>query len=246
MTSPQPLAGSDVTAFRDGVNILKTCAVLMIVAALLAGVGAFASMTTALSNLSRPRSSVITAAFGGVAAAMVLGGVVMLAATFLYLFRAFDKLKEYDPEKFGTAASIVKLGFPAYGIMTIVMAVMMYVTATQIISGGIHDFRAVRAVETLQTINVLTFIARAAAMVGIGLGTYYINKVSGEGLFMAVAVLFFIAIIIPILAFIAWILVIAGAGGAVSKVSATQATQTQQQTPQTQAVVEACFRGWCG
>ncbi len=80
-------------------------------------------------------------------------------------------------------------------------------------------------------------------MVGIGLGTYYINKVSGEGLFMAAAVLFFIAIIIPILAFIAWILVIAGAGGAVSKVSATQAIQPQQ-PPQTQAVVEACFRGW--
>ena len=242
MVSPQPVAGSDVTAFREGVNLLKMCAAFMIVAAVLAGVGAFASITTALSNLSRPRSSIITTAFGGVAVAMVLGGVVMLAATFLYLFRAFDKLKEYDPEKFGTAAGIVKLGFPAYGIMTVVMAVMMYVTATQIISGGIHDFRAVQgAVETLQTINVLTFIARAAAMVGIGLGTYYINKVSGEGLFMAAAVLFFIAIIIPILAFIAWILVIAGAGGAVSKVSATQATQTQQQTPQTQAVVKGVF-----
>ncbi len=111
---------------------------------MLAGVGALASITTALSNLSRPRSSIITTAFGGVAAAMVLGGVVMLAATFLYLFRAFDKLREYDPGKFGTAASIVKLGFPTYGIMTIVMAVMMYVTVTQIISGGIHDFRAAR------------------------------------------------------------------------------------------------------
>lgn len=228
MTSPQSLGG-DVAAFEEGMNQLKTAAIIMIVAAVLTGVGALASVTTFLTSFTASPASAISKVFGGVAAAGMLGGVIILVATFLYLIKAFDKLKEFNPSKFGAPATIIKIGFPAYGVMAIIAPIAMYATVSQLLGSGAPDLATVQQVMgTLQGINALVFIAKAAAMVGIGIGTYYIHEVSNEGLFLATTILFFIAIFISLLAFIAWILVIVGAGNAVSKVRATQATQAQQ------------------
>lgn len=65
---------------------------------------------------------------------------MVLAATFPYFFKAFDKLREFNPGKFGTPATIVKIGFPVYGVMTIVTPIAVYATVSQLISGGAPDF----------------------------------------------------------------------------------------------------------
>jgi len=226
VASPQ-LPESGVMAFEEGMSKLKTAAIIMIIAAILTGVGALTSIAAILSNFMASPASALAEVFGGIAVAGMLGGAIVLLATFLYLIKAFNKLKEFNAEKFSTPATIVKIGFLAYGVMTVIAPIAMYATVSQLLSNGIPGFTTVQQViGILQTINALTYIARAAAMIGIGLGTYYIHEVTNEGLYLAAAVLFFIAILIPILAFIAWILVVVGADNAVNKIKAIRKNQT--------------------
>lgn len=229
MPSPQPALGSNVAAFEEGMNQLKTAAIIMIIAAILTGVGALASVTTFFAGLTTSPALAMARISAGIAVADMLGGVIVLVATFLCLIKAFDKLKEFNPGKFSTPATIVKIGFPAYGAMAIIAPIAVYATVTQLLSSGAPSFvTAQQVVGTLQTVNALAFIAKAVAMLGIGIGTYYIYEVTDEGLFLAAAILFLIAVFVSLLAPVAWILVIAGAGNAVNKVRASYAAQTQQ------------------
>jgi len=209
----------DVAAFAEGVNHLKVAAIIMIAATVLTGVGALASVMTFISSFTSSPVKAITMIFGGVAVAGIVGGILVLAAT-LHLFKAFNRLRDFSPERFGTTATIVKVGFLAYGLMGVITPIAMCATVSQVV-GTTPGFAVMQqVVGTLQTLSVLLFIARAAAMVGVGLGTYHIYSVTDEGLFLGAAILFFISIFVPILALIGWILIIVGAGNAVSKVRA--------------------------
>jgi len=231
MASQQPPTptGNEAAVFEESMKNLKMAAIFMIVAAVLTGVGTLASVTASLNNFQGPPASAVSRVFTGVVIAAMIGGIVILVATFLYLFKAFSRLEEFNPEKFGGPATIVKIGFPAYGAMVIITPIMMYIAVLQLTSQGMPDFATVQQVMgILQIISAFAFIAKAVAMLGIGIGMYYAYEVSNEGFFLAAAILFFIAIFIPLLSFIAWILVIIGAGNATNKIKASHAAQQSQ------------------
>lgn len=202
-----PYGGGNVMALREGLEKLRKAALLYLVSALLVGAG-FASLL--MGGLLFKGAGALAGAMG-MLAATVIGALLGLVALLAFLIPAFSRLREYDEPRFGTSATLVKIGYGG-GFALLFLAILVIIGAALAKSAGM----LIGGLALFGIAAILLLIG----FIGVIIGMFKLKDVTGEGLFTAAGVLFIIGIFINILTFIAWILAFIAAGKALDKVGA--------------------------
>ena len=219
-----------------GLEKLRTASILQIVSTIiifvplvflyisvfaLAGSGAAVGVTPP-ANSPQPRMPLMTLIGAGISAISLLGvviaGVVLgLVAIYLYLVPAFREFEKFSSEDFGTASTMVRVGY-VWGLILLLIGLVVLVIGAAASSSGIIILGALGLVVGI----VLLIIGE----IGMIMGMFNLNSVLRESMFLVAGILFIVSIFAGILGFIAWIFVYIGADNQFKKLSSTPTTVT--------------------
>ncbi len=198
--------------FREGLQKLKTASILYIISALLTGL---VPTLMLLGGFSFGKVGIMAGGIGMLVAAIV-GAILGLVALFAFLVPAFTHLRNSDPSMFGTAATLVKIGY-AVGFILFIIGLALVISAIftlnpGMVFGGLGLF-------------VIGAIFLLIGLVGLIIGMFRLKDKTGETLFLVAGILFIIGIFLGILQFVAWILVFVAANSTLNKLSSIPSAQ---------------------
>ncbi len=198
--------------FREGLQKLKTASLLYIISALLTGLGFTATL---LGGFSFGKTGAIMGGIGVLAAAIV-GAILGLVALFAFLVPAFSHFRNSDPSMFGTAATLVKIGY-AVGFILFIIGMALIISAIVTLNPGM--------VFGGLGLSVIGAIFLLIGLIGLIIGMFKLKDKTDETLFLVAGILFIIGIFVGILQFIAWILVFVATNSTLNKLSSIPPAQ---------------------
>jgi len=210
MSTPTYAYQPSTDKFAEGMRKLKTAALLQIIAsilvigAVLAGYGSIFAMlgSIGIGPEHQPHPGMVGGvAIGAIAvmAVAALAGLVLgLVSTYGYLLPAASDFAEYDSSKYGTVATLLKVGYLG-GIIAILGGVGLIILAV-----------AAKLVGFLITgiiVIVIGLILFFIGLIGLILLMFKLREDTGDDMFLIAGILFIVGIFVNILTIVAWILV---------------------------------------
>ncbi|HDJ51477.1 MAG TPA: DUF973 family protein [Thermoprotei archaeon] len=219
-----------------GLEKLKTASILQIVSTIiifvplillyisvfaLAGLGAPVGMTPP-ANPPHPGVPLMTLIGAGMTVISLLGVIIVgavlgLVAIYLYLVPAFRELENFSSKDFGTASTMVRVGY-VWGLILLLIGLVVLIIGAAVSSAAVIILGALGLVVGI----ILLIIGE----IGVIVGMFNLNSVLRESMFLVAGILFIVSIFVGILGFIAWILVYIGADNQFKKLSSTPPTVT--------------------
>lgn len=178
--------------FIEAMGKLKEAALLMILGNIIVSAG-FASIFP-----------MVTARFHGLTiglvpgALIVVGLILILIALYMHVVPSFELLRDYEPGVYGTAATLVRIGY-VWGAILVIIGVLTLVVLIGIV------------------LLVVGIILLLLGEIGVIIGMFQINGETGESMFMVAGILFLIGLFVPFLTFIGWILIYIATDSAIAK-----------------------------
>ncbi len=135
--------------------------------------------------------------------------VLVLVATYAKLLPGAKALAQYNPDEFGTASTMIRVGYiagPLIGILALVLLIIgAVIQNSAIVFSGLG-------------IGIAAIILLFIGFIGLVILCFKINSVFESSMFLAAGILFIVGIFVAICDLIAWILVYVGASEILRKV----------------------------
>ncbi|NPA99640.1 MAG: DUF973 family protein [Crenarchaeota archaeon] len=168
--------------FIEGMLKLKEAALLMIIGDLLVSFGSVLLFPMTLRGFHALTIGLMPGAL------IIVGFILVLVALYMHVVPSFEMLRDYKPEEYGTAATLVRIGY-VWGAILIILGIL-----TLIILIGV-------------VLLLIGLILVLLGEIGLIIGMFKINEETGESMFMVAGILFIIGLFVPFLSFISWVLI---------------------------------------
>ncbi len=178
--------------FIDAMGKLKEAALLMIIGNILISIGTVSIFPAVITGFHGLTIGLIS---GAVA---IVGLIIILIALYMHVVPSFELLRDYKPRVYGTAATLVRIGY-VWGAILLIIGIITLI----ILIGAV--------------ILVIGLILLLLGEIGVIIGMFQINSETGESMFMVAGILFLIGLFVPFLTFIGWVLIYMAADSAIAK-----------------------------
>jgi len=178
--------------FIEGMGKLKEAALLMIIGDLLVSFGSVSLFPMALGGFHALTIGLVPGAL------VIVGFILVLVALYMHVVPSFEMLRDYKPEEYGTAATLVRIGY-VWGAILIIIGII-----TLIILIGV-------------VLLLIGLILVLLGKIGLIIGMFKINEETGESMFMVAGILFIIGLFVPFLSFISWVLIYVATDSAIAR-----------------------------
>ncbi len=178
--------------FIDAMGKLKEAALLMIIGNILISIGAVSIFPAVITGFHGLTIGLIS---GAVA---IVGLIIILIALYMHVVPSFELLRSYKPRLYGTAATLVRIGY-VWGAILLIIGIITLI----IIIGAV--------------MLIIGLILLLLGKIGIIIGMFQVNSEIGESMFLVAGILFLIGLFVPFLSFIGWIIVYTAADSAVAR-----------------------------
>lgn len=201
--------GADKEMAIEGLSKLRTGALMLIIAVLIAVAGTLMAIPAMFGALAGGPAGLV-AGLASVLAVVLVGIIIMLVALFAFVVPGASRLAHWNTE-FSSPSKLIRVGLVG-GLIVMIIALLILIAGALTLNPG-----AVLGGLALMVIaGIMSFIG----YIGIILLSFRLNKVFGETIFMVAGILFIVGIFVGILMFIAWILMFVGLGSAIDKLKA--------------------------
>ncbi len=185
-------SGTRYDLFINGMRRLKEASILMIIGDLLVSFGSISVLSMIFGGLHGLAIGLVPGAI------TIVGLILILIALYMHVVPSFETLRDYKPEEYGTATTLVRIGY-VWGAILIVIGIITLI----ILIGAV--------------ILVVGLILLLLGKIGLIIGMFKINEETNESMFMIAGILFIIGLFVPFLSFISWVLIYIAVDTAINK-----------------------------
>ncbi len=178
--------------FIEAMGKLKEAALLMIIGNILASIGAISILPAIITGFHGLAIGLIS---GAVA---IVGLIIILIALYMHVVPSFELLRDYKPGVYGTAATLVRIGY-VWGAILLIIGIITLI----IIIGAV--------------LLIIGLILLLLGKIGVIIGMFQINSETGESMFLVTGILFLIGLFVPFLSFIGWIIIYIATDSAIAR-----------------------------
>ena len=178
--------------FIEAMGKLKEAALLMIIGNILASIGAISVLPAIITGFHGLAIGLIS---GAVA---IIGLIIILIALYMHVVPSFELLRDYKPGVYGTAATLVRIGY-VWGAILLIIGIITLI----IIIGAV--------------LLIIGLILLLLGKIGVIIGMFQINSETGESMFLVTGILFLIGLFVPFLSFIGWIIIYIATDSAIAR-----------------------------
>ncbi len=218
--------GQDPTLLRKGLEKLKSAALFQIIATIITGVSVpylFFSLVTPFGFTHMPSHAAlwsVPAVFVLVLAAIIVAVIISLISIYVYLVPSFTTLAEYNRSEFGTASTLVRVGF-IWGLVLLLLGIALIIVSI-VLMVPLQFFGSIIIIYIGFMSVIVSLILIFIGSIGVIVGMFKLHDLTQDSLFMVAGILFIISIFLGILGFVAWIIVYVACTNNLEKLSGLQ------------------------
>lgn len=217
MSTQTPNQQPALEKFSEGMGKLRTAALLLIIASIIASIIVIAALAIGFEALldlmskylpfGQPPSpsdlglsvlGMIMAPLVGLAVGILASLVLGLVAVYAYLLPAASRFAEFDRDRYGSVSTLLRVGYLG-GPLALIAGIAVLVAG---LIGRLPGFVVVGAV-----IAFIGVILPIIGFTGLIIMVFRLKDDTGDSAFLAAGILFILGIILGLLDFFAWILV---------------------------------------